>query len=46
MKKRLISRYFLHVLLILNDPDLSTKVYRKPTNTDSFIHWNSFAPIQ
>lgn len=36
----------LRILLIRKSPNLSTKVYRKPTNTDSFVHWNPFAPIQ
>ena len=34
------------VLLIRNDPKLLTKVYRKLTNANIFIHWNSFALIR
>ena len=35
---------FLHVLLIHNNSLISTKVYRKNTNTDIYINWKSFAP--
>ena len=27
-----------------NDGSFQTSVYRKATNTDMYIHWNSFAP--
>ena len=37
---------FLDVLIIRNGQNIETCVYRKPTNTDIYIHWNSFAPIQ
>ena len=37
---------FLDVLIIRNGQSIETCVYRKPTNTDIYIHWNSFAPIQ
>ena len=36
---------FLDVLTIRNkDKGLSTTVYKKSTNTDIYIHWNTFAP--
>ena len=34
---------FLDVLLIRNNSLISTKVYRKNTNTDIYINWKSFA---
>ena len=37
---------FLDVQLIRNEEQLDTKVYRKQTSTDKYIHWNAFAPIQ
>ena len=36
---------FLDVLLVRNQSDIQTKVYRKKTNTDLYLHWKSFAPI-
>ncbi|XP_066936747.1 uncharacterized protein [Clytia hemisphaerica] len=35
---------FLDVLLINRFGTIDTTVYRKPTNTDIYINWNSFAP--
>ena len=35
---------FLDILIIRNNNTLSTTVYRKPTNTDVYIHWKAFAP--
>ena len=35
---------FLDVLLICNLETISTTVYRKVTNTDIYINWESFAP--
>ena len=35
---------FLDVLLIRNDSEISTTVYRKNTNTDLYLHWKAFAP--
>ena len=35
---------FLDVLLIRSNKLISTKVYRKNTNTDIYIIWKSFAP--
>ena len=35
---------FLDVLLIRNGNFIETKVYRKPTNNDIYLNWNSFAP--
>ena len=35
---------FLDVLLIRNNSLISTKVYRKNTNTDIYINWKSFSP--
>ena len=35
---------FLDVLIIRKDNSLETTVYRKPTNNDIYIHWDSFAP--
>ena len=35
---------FLEVLLIRSSSLISTKVYRKKTNTDIYIIWKSFAP--
>ena len=37
---------FLVVLIIRNGQNIETCVYRKPRNTDIYIHWNSLAPIQ
>ena len=37
---------FLDVLIIHNWQSIETCVYRKPTNTYIYIHWNSFAFIQ
>ena len=36
---------FLDVLLINCFGTIDTTVYRKPTNTDIYINWNSFAPV-
>ena len=35
---------FLDVLLIRTKEGFNTAVYRKETNTDVYLHWNSFAP--
>ena len=35
---------FLDVVLIGSNSLISTKVYRKNTNTEIYINWNSFAP--
>ena len=35
----------LNVLIIRNGQSIETCVYSKPTNTDIYIHWNSFTPI-
>ena len=32
--------------LIRTGDNIETCVFRKPTNTDIYIHWNSFAPFQ
>ena len=37
---------FLDVLIIRNGQSTETCVYRKSTNTDIYVHWNSFASIQ
>ena len=37
---------FLDVLIIRNGQGIETCVYRKPTNTDIYIHWNFFVRIQ
>ena len=37
---------FLDVQLIRTGDNIETCVFRKPTNTDIYIHWNSFAPVQ
>ena len=37
---------FLDVLIIRNGQSIETCVYRKSTNTDIYVHWNSFASIQ
>ena len=37
---------FLDVPIIRNGQSIETWVYRKPTNTDIYVHWNSFASIQ
>ena len=36
---------FLDVLLIRTSKGFDTAVYRKETNTDIYLHWESFAPI-
>ena len=35
---------FLDVLLIKNANKIDTTVYRKPTNTDVYLNWNTHAP--
>ena len=35
---------FLDVLLIRNGNFIEAKVYRRPTNNDIYLNWNSFAP--
>ena len=35
---------FLDVLLIRNGSFIEAKVYRRPTNNDIYLNWNSFAP--
>ena len=35
---------FLDITIIRNNTTLSTTVYRKPTNSDIYIHWKAFAP--
>ena len=35
---------FLDVLVIRNNNKIDTKVFRKSTNNDIYLHWNSFAP--
>ena len=35
---------FLDVLLIKNSNNIDTTVYRKPTNTDIYLNWNSHVP--
>ena len=37
---------FLDVQLIRTGDNIETCVFRKPTNTDIYIYWNSFAPFQ
>ena len=37
---------FLDVQLIRTGDNIETCVFRKPINTDIYIHWNSFAPFQ
>ena len=37
---------FLDVQLMLTGGNIETCVFRKPTNTDTYIHWNSFPPFQ
>ena len=35
---------FLDVLLIRKQKEIQTTVYRKPTHSDIYLHWDSFAP--
>ena len=35
---------FLDILIIRSGQKIETPVYRKSTNTDIYIHWNSYAP--
>ena len=35
---------FLDVLLIKNANNIDTTVYKKPTNADIYLNWNSHAP--
>ena len=35
---------FLYVLLIRNGESIETTVFRKSTNNDIYLNWNSFAP--
>ena len=37
---------FLDVQLICTGDNIETCVFIKPTNTDIYIHWNSFEPFQ
>ena len=37
---------FLDVQLILTGDNIETCVFRKPTSTGIYNHWNSFAPFQ
>ena len=37
---------FLYVLVTKSDNKFITSVYRKPTFTGQYIHWNSFGPKQ
>ena len=37
---------FLDVQLIRTGDNIKTCVFRKPTNIDIYIHWNSFAPFR
>ena len=36
---------FLDVLLIKTSNTIDTKVYGKPTNTNIFLSWSSYAPV-
>ena len=35
---------FLDVLAIRKNKSIETTVYRKPTNNDIYLNWNSFSP--
>ena len=35
---------FLYILVIPKNNDIETTVYRKPTNNDIYLNWNSFSP--
>ena len=35
---------FLDVLVIRKNNNIETIVYRKPTNNDIYLNWNSFSP--
>ena len=35
----------LDVLILLRNGSIATKLYRKPTDSDQYIHWNSAHPI-
>ena len=37
---------FLDVLLIRTGDNIEIFIFRKPTKTDIYIHWNWFAPFQ
>ena len=36
---------FLDLLLMRNHNDITTTVYRKDSNSDVYLHWDSFTPI-
>ena len=36
---------FLNVLLMQNDEDVTTTVYRKEISSNVYLHWDSFTPI-
>ena len=36
---------FLDMLLMRNHNDITTTVYRKDSNSDVYLHWDSFTPI-
>ena len=45
MKQKLISKLvFLYVLLLNEGQNIITTVYRKVTNSDIYLNWNSFYP--
>ena len=37
---------FLDIQLIHTGDNIETCIFRKPTNTDIYIHWNLFTPFQ
>ena len=36
---------FIDMLLMRNHNDITTTVYRKDSNSDVYLHWDSFTPI-
>ena len=36
---------FLDVLIVRRHDKFDTAVFRKETNTDIYLHWDSFAPL-
>ena len=38
------STVFFDVLILTNNSYIETKVYRKLTHHDVYLHWNSFSP--
>ena len=36
---------FLDIMVMRGEDDIETMIYRKPTNNEIYLHWNSFTPV-